>query len=162
MFPKDATNQKNLARANAFDPLPFAGSVMDKTKNLIRAVWDFTIQGGAVSTLLLLDDQGNPAVLPQGCVVSNVVIHTITGVTSGGAGTISLGLLSTVDLLAATAVTGLTAGSFVAGIPVGTAATWKGPVTAVNGTNLTLSIATAALTAGRIYIFVEYVQSSLT
>lgn len=164
MFPKDALSQKNITRANSFDPLPFAGTVMDRTKNFMRVVYDFAVLGGLVSTIPLVDDQGNPAILPQGAIVTNVTAHVITQPTSGGSATVALGsaiAAATTDLMAATAIASLTVG-FVAGTPVGTAATWKGPVTAANGSQMQVTIATAALTAGKIYYMVEYTQSTTT
>lgn len=164
MFPKDATSQKNLARANTYDPLPGSGTVIDRTKNMLRAVYDFSVLGGAVGNILLVDDQGNPATLPQGAIVTNVSLHIVTAVTSGGAATLSLGsniAAAVADLLGATAKATLVP-TFLAGIPVGTVATWIGPVTAVNGSQLQVAVGTAALTAGKIYFMVEYTQSSLT
>lgn len=165
MFPKDAKMQALLARGNNFDPLPGVGSVLDKTKCLLRAIYDFTVSGGAISTILLLDDQGNPAVLPLGAIVTNVVAHAIVAVTSAGAATVSLGsgiAGSVVDLQAATAKASLSLGAFVAGVPVGTAATWVGPVTAQAGSQVQVAIAAAALTAGKVAYFIEYVISTST
>lgn len=164
MYPKDALSQKNLSRANAYDPLPGSGTVLDRTKCLMRAVYDFSVLGGAIATIVLNDDQGNPAILPQGAIVTNVVLHVITSVTSAGAATLSLGsgiAASIVDLLAATAKASLVP-TFLAGIPVGTAATFVGPVTAVGGSQLQVAVGTAALTAGKIYFLVEYSQSTTT
>lgn len=159
MFPKDQTSQKNLARANTFDPLPGSGTIMDRTKNIMVAVYDFAVLGGAISTIPLVDDQGNPAVLPQGAYVTNVVAHVITACV-GVSGTLSLGTnlaASVVDLVAATAVASLTIGANIAGVPVGTAATWKGPITAVGGNNIVAAIATTPFTAGKVYFVVEYI-----
>lgn len=162
MFPKDATSQKNLARANNYDPLPGSGTVIDRTKCLMRAVYDFAVLGGAISTIPLVDDQGNPATLPQGAIVTSVVAHTVTSVTSSAVTGIALNLLTAGDMQASQVKATLAAGTFVAGTPVGTAATWVGPVTAVGGTQLAVTIITTAVTAGKIYYFVEYVQSTTT
>lgn len=165
MFPKDARSQALLVRGNAFDPLPGIGSVVDKTKCLLRAIYDFTVLGGAIATIPLVDDQGNAAVLPQGAIVTNVVAHVIVAVTSAGAATVSLGSNiagSVVDLQAATAKATLALGAFVAGVPVGTAATWVGPVTSQNGSQVQVAVAAAALTAGKIAYFIEYVISTST
>lgn len=155
MFASDAYAQALLAAANSHTPLEGLGSVIHKTKNCVRAVWDFAVQGGAVGTLNLLDDQGNPCILPKGAYVTNVVLDVVTPCTTSASGTGSLGLLTATDLLAATAAASIT--GLLAGVPVGTAATWKGPVTAVGGTQVTMGIATGALTAGKFSALIEYV-----
>lgn len=155
MFPSDAISQALLAAANAKTPLEGVGTVIHKTKCMVRAVWDFAVQGGAVGTLNLLDEQGNPAIIPKGGFVTNVVLDVVTAATTSASGTGSLGLLTTTDLLGATAAASIT--GVLAGVPVGTAATWKGPVTAVAGTQITFTIATGALTAGKFNAMIEYV-----
>lgn len=157
MFANDSTAQALLAGANSHSPLEGLGTVVHRTKNCIRAVWDFAVQGGAVSTINLLDEQGNPAILPKGAIVTNVVLDVVTPCTTSASGTGSLGLLTATDLLAATAAASIT--GFLAGVPVGTAATWKGPVTAVGGTQITFGIATGALTAGKFNAIIEYIVS---
>lgn len=173
MFPKDAISQKLLAAMNAKDPYagpqtnnwqPSVGTVVDRTKCFMRAVYDFTVLGGVASTIPLNDDQGNAAVLPQGAIVTNVVAHVITQPTSAGSATVALGSnisAATTDLMAATAKASLTVG-FVAGVPVGTAATWVGPVTGQTGSQIQVTIGTAALTAGKIYYCVEFLISATT
>lgn len=155
MFQSDAAAQALLASANSHTPLENIGTVIHKTKNCVRAVWDFAVQGGAVSTLNLLDEQGNPCMIPKGAYVTNVVLDVVTACTTSASGTGSLGLLTATDLLAATAAASIT--GILAGTPVGTAATWKGPVTAVGGTQVTMGIATGALTAGKFNAMIEYV-----
>jgi hypothetical protein len=164
MFPKDALSQKLMARANACDPLPNSGTVIDRSKNLMRVIYDFTVNGGAVGTIPLVDDQGNAAILPQGAIVTNVTAHVLVAGTTSASGTLALGSnisAATTDLMGATAMASLTLGAFVAGTPVGTAATWKGPVTAVAGSQIQATIATGALTAGKVAYLVEYVVSTL-
>lgn len=159
MLPKN--KQYLLDNYNNVDPHPQLGTFVDRTKNAMVVVYDFDAQGGATGTLKLLDDQGNPAIFPQGAIITNVVANVITDLTSGGLATVSLGLLTTTDLLAATNFDDLT--GFVAGVPVGTAASWVGPVTATEpGSQITATIGVAALTAGKVYFNIEYVINSLT
>ncbi len=42
-------------------------------------------------------------------------------------------------------------------VPVGTAATWVGPVTAVGGTQPWVNLTGSNLTAGKFNVFIEYV-----
>lgn len=162
MFPKDTVSQKNLARANAYDPLPGSGTIMDRTKCNMVVVYDFAVNGGAISTIPLNDDQGNAAFLPQGAIVTNVVCHVITAVTSSGTTGLALNCLTGGDLVASQVKGTLTIGAYVAGVPVGTAATRVGPVTAAGGTQVAATIITTAITAGKIYFDIEYVIHNIT
>lgn len=157
MFPNNARGNALLAIENVESPIEGLAMIVHKTKNLLCAVYDFAVLGGAVSSIPLVDDQGNPAILPVGAIVTNVVAYVVTAVTTAASGTLSLGLLTTTDLQGATAAGTLTLGAKVAGTPVGTAATWVGPVVTTTGTQLQASIATGALTAGKVKYFVEYV-----
>jgi hypothetical protein len=157
-FTNDAPGLALLTAFSNTSPFEGSGLPIHRTKNMMVVVYDFAVSGGATTgTKLLLDDQGNPATLPKGAIVTNVTADAITSVTSSGSGTLGLQLLTSSDLASAIAKTALAAGDFAAGVPVGTAATWVGPVTAVGGTQMQAIIATAALTAGKVKFFVEYV-----
>lgn len=145
-----------LAAANNDSPLEKIGTEIHRCKNMMKVVYDFSVLGGATGDILLLDDQGNAAILPLNAVVTNVTCSVLTAVTSAGSATVALKLLTSADLMAATAKASLASG-FVAGAPVGTAATWVGPVTAQAGTQIKATVGTAALTAGKLNYFVEYV-----
>jgi hypothetical protein len=130
-----------------------AGTVLIKERESAKkCVYDFSKQGGAIGTLNLLDEVGKPCVLPNKAVVWNVYIDTVTAPTSGGGATIAIssGQVAA-DIKAATAF-----GSYsglVAGIPVGNAAT-AFKLTADQ--KPTLTIATAALTAGKLNVQIIY------
>ena len=83
-------NQTLVPRANAYSPLEGLGKEVNGLKNLLKAVYDFSVLGGAVGAINLVDDQGLPAVLPLGAVVTRVFAAAVTAVTSGGAATVSL------------------------------------------------------------------------
>lgn len=160
MLTNDLPGQTLRTALNTHAPHEGAGDALNKTKNCLKAIWDFATLGGAASSINLLDEFGNAAVLPKGAYVTNVVAIVKTTATSGGSATLSLDALATADLMAATAVASLvsTAGSeLIAGKPVGTKASWVGPITAVAGTNVTATIAVAAMTAGKIIFSIEYV-----
>ncbi len=165
MFPKDTKSQQLLAAYNANDPDPRIGTFLNKTKNSLCAVYDFSVEGGAIATLPLLDDMGNPAILPQGAIVTNVVCNVITALASAGSATLALGSGNsgaTTDLLGATAKASLASG-LVAGVPVGTAATSVGPLNAsAAGCQVQATIAVATLTAGKIYFNIDYWINSIT
>lgn len=160
---KDSKGFKRLAQSpfrikKLSDVLPslFAASDTDNglgIKKVARGVYDFSVSGGAIGNYNLLpEDQ----LIPNKAIITQVYIDIITGMTSsGGTGTVRLTLNSAGDLLAA--VDADTISGIVAGIPVGTAATM---VKATADRNIVLAIATAALTAGKIAVFVEYVISA--
>lgn len=142
---------------NAQSPSEGLGEVIHKTPCLVKAVYDFAVQGGAIGNLLLLDDAGNKAILPTGAVVTRVRAYVVTAVTSAGSATVAGTLLAGGDMMAATAKASLTIGAFIDGVPAGTAATLKGPVVSATGTQLSVDVAVAALTAGKIQFFVDYI-----
>lgn len=138
------------------------GSNLNRKVGVIRAVYDFSLQGGAVGTVNLLeqDQEGlvkaKVAKLPDNAIIKQVMIDIQTAMASaGGTGTIALGANTTVDLLAA--VDADTLSGLVAGIPVGSAAT---AVKLTAERNLTATIGAEALTAGKIEVFVEYYLAS--
>ena len=167
-------NPALYTRAQNFDPLASLGDEVSENLNYKRFVYDFSVLGGAVSTIPLLDEQGNPAILPLASLVLSVVLDVVTAVTSAGSATVAFGCNSTTDLLGATAKASLGTG-LVAGIPVMTAATAvkivSGSGTAATltrrnfstiGQAVTATVAVAALTAGKIYLHTVFARSSAT
>jgi hypothetical protein len=167
-------NPALYTRAQNYDPMVGVGDEISEGMNYKRFLYDFATQGGAVGTQALVDEQGNPAVLPLGSVVMSVMVDMITAVTSGGAATVAIGCNGTTDLLGATAKASLASG-LVAGVPVmsaatavkvvsgsGTAATITRKNFSVVGQAVTATIATAALTAGRFYVHVVFARGSAT
>lgn len=168
-----ATNKKIRVRKGADAPIrDFSDRLNDNTplftlipelygtgtsntfrKCVAKGLYDFSVLGGAIGSYDLL---ASTDVIPNKAVVTNVYFDILTAFTStGGTGTIALGLNTTIDLLAAVDADTLSTG-LNAGIPVGTAATMK---KATADRNLVLTIATAAITAGKAVVFVEYVIS---
>lgn len=156
IFPQDSTNQNLLTRANNAAPLEGIGTVINKTKNMARYTYDFSVLSAVAGSVFLVDDQGNAASLPKGAIVTNVVMNVLTQPLPSTS-SVSLGLLTATDLMAQKAQGSIT--GFVAGAPVGTAATWVGPVVQQSGW-LAAPVATitgSTLTAGKMEFFIEYV-----
>lgn len=147
-------NQALLQRANACEPLPGLGSEINGLKNLKKCVFDFSIQGGAIGTLGLLDDLGNPVSFPVGAIITRTFVNVITAVTSAGSATVALTIATAADVLAATAKASLGIG-LSEGIQDGTVTHMIGPTTVAK--TLSAVVAVAALTAGKFEVFVEYV-----
>lgn len=117
-------------------------NLADEGFEIVKMVYDFSVDGGAVSFL-----QGCQA--GQQLVVNKAYMKVQTTCTSGGSATVSVGQTGGVaSLVAATAVASLTAGAVIAGV----AATGAGGIKIAAADYLGLDIAVAALTAGKIEV----------
>lgn len=118
-----------------------------RQENTAIATYDFTKDGGAVGTVTF------PLKLPSGAIVKRVFFDNVTSASSLGAATIGFSLQSSGDLKATnTAYTSWT--GRLAGIPDDTTTNM---IKLTAQRTLTMSIGTAALTAGKIKAFIEYV-----
>lgn len=120
-----------------------------------KAQYDFSVDGGAVSTITPTSN----TTIPANAIILGGIIDVLTTFTSGGSATIAVGTSagsSTTSLKAATAVATYTAG-LLAVVPVFTAATMV-KLTAAG--QITLTIGTAALTDGKANVIVAYLQSN--
>lgn len=118
----------------------------------VKVTYDFSVDGGAVGTIT----PKSSILIPAGAVIFGGFIQGITLPTSGGAATIAIGLGSGAQvaaLKAATAIATYAAGATVAIIPVFAAAN---VVKAAAETFVTFTIATAALTAGKVQVTLFY------
>lgn len=113
--------------------------------NTASGQYDFAKQGGAIGSY----DSGIH--LPNGAIIREVFFDVITAGTTSASGTVSFDANSTGDLKAALAAASWT--GKVAGIPIYTAATM---VKLTAARTLLFSIATGALTAGKINAYVDY------
>jgi hypothetical protein len=131
-------------------------------------VYDFSTDGGAVSTISLSGKSGE-AGLPDGSVVHRVHARALTACTSGGAATIAWGNTADPDGYSGTAIA---VASFTANATFNEASgagalLWDNTndagldyaVTSTAGTqDFSLTIGTAALTAGKIVFQVEFTR----
>ncbi|WP_405149445.1 hypothetical protein OG589_14550 [Sphaerisporangium sp. NBC_01403] len=133
--------------------------VMEGTRGIkeARGEYDFAVDGGAVSTITLRsapgDSNGNE--IPAGSLIMGGYIEVDTAVTSGGAATVAVNSEGAGDLQAAAAVSGApwsTTGR-KAITPVFTVGT---SVKTTVRRNLAVTVAAAALTAGRFRVVVMY------
>ena len=121
-------------------------NVRDNLSGEIRQIWDFSVDGGAIGTVNM------DVLLPADAIVTSGFIHVLTAVTSGGSGTLSFGLNSNVDMLAATAVASLTANAVIPIVPTNAV-----PVRLTAERELKATVATAALTAGKVAVYLRFV-----
>lgn len=168
--PQDIEKKLNLGDIK-HAPMLLGGQVVRRSVRVFKGVYDFSLQGGAISTINLLDAmqlQGSQPkllgaqaawpllYLPPGFIVLNCLFDVITALTSGGSPTLAFSTgVNAADLKAATAMATYT--GLLAGIPINTAATAvKVPLTqAKPGSVVSVAIATAALTAGKINVHLE-------
>ena len=157
MFPVDSQSQKRLTSINTASPTEGCGTILNQTKSCIKCFSSFALNTGATSTgYNLNDDQGNAAILPYNSYVTNVVAVVLISLATSASGALALtSQLGTADLMAAK--TTLTAGTLYAGAPVGTSATWVGPVTAKSGNQIQSAISVGALTAFSVEWICEFV-----
>lgn len=138
-----------------FDSVKLTGTNPgDSVLRTARAIFSFAIDGGAVSTITPVTTVS----LPDNAVITGGTINSTTACTSGGAATIAVGTSagsSTTSILGATAVA-----SFSLDARLNSAATFAATVKMTANGNVTLTIATAALTAGVIEVHLHYYVAS--
>ena len=128
-------------------------------------VYDFAKDGGAVSTISMKAVDPNGDLLPEGFVVTDIMLKTETTITSGGTPTITFGNTSDVDgYFVDVFALAATAGAMVRVGQVDGALMWDSTADAkkaylvssvANTQDLVMAIGTAALTAGKIRIIVK-------
>ena len=120
----------------------------------LEFLYDFSSLGGAISSITLTDASGNAQQIPGNSIITSFNAHVEAAVTSAGSATVAFGIVGDTDCFAgatAKASLGLNA---VLGHSNGTGL----PVHALAPTNVVATVATAALTAGKIKVFVSYIE----
>lgn len=121
------------------------GATFGNESKFVKLTYDFAEDGGATADTVKL------ATIGTGIIITKCTVHVETACTSGGSATVQIGP-TTADadgILAATAVASLTANHVVQ-----TAAA-QGLYVAADDT-IDVVVATAALTAGKINVYLEY------
>ena len=126
------------------------GDELASKVHAIKCNWKFSRDGGAVGAIDLKNEDGSDVVLPAGFLIWDSVILVKTTVTSGGSATLAFAAESANDIKTAEAVATFSGNAKVAGIPVGSAAS---AVLCTASRTPTLTVATAALTAGEFDLF---------
>ena len=126
------------------------GEVAVLSKKL-KLSYDFATDGGAIGDVTL-----RGGALPKNAVVTGGYIYNHTAMTSGGSATVAINIPTddAAGLKAATAYGTIGAAGAVALIQTGAAANFSEITTAER--EITISIATAALTAGAFTLVLEY------
>lgn len=114
-------------------------------------LYSFATDGGAVGDITLRGDS-----IPSGAIITDVLIHVDTALTSGGAATVALKAESAADLNAADAISGApwsTTGAKRGDLDADTA-----PVKTTAARSIVATVGTAALTAGKFSVYVTYLE----
>jgi hypothetical protein len=145
--------QFNFNRGSAAMAKHQLGTVVFKQRETsMKCTYDFSTQGGAVGTVNLKAEDGKNCTIPKKAIIRDTLIDVVTAPTSGGSATIAIGSgASATDLKGATAIASYT--GLVAGIPIGSAAT---AIKMAADQNPYITIATAALTAGKLNVHIKY------
>jgi hypothetical protein len=127
---------------------------MFKNKPCIQEyVYDFAVDGGSVGQIRL-DTKAGAKPIPSNAIIKAVYYNVETAMTSGGSATVSIG-----DVGASARYLALTAfdnAAYTANAPKAAAIGVPVKVTAANIGQFSVSVAVAALTAGKISFMVEY------
>ena len=123
-------------------------SVLRNEKQLIRFEYDFAVDGGAIGNIALRPDITQ---LKENMIVTDIIVHAEAALTSAGTPTVTFGDGTDVDAFLANAYGTLDA---LDGVSRGAA------LAVLLGADpvLTMSVGTAALTAGKLEIYVEVIS----
>jgi hypothetical protein len=123
---------------------------LENAKKIAICEYDFAIEGGAVGDITL---RGN--VLPAGAYIVGGCLDVETALASGGAATLAVKSVAAGDLLPATGKATFEANSVIGLGPNVNGGKLVGPTTAP--TYIKATVGTAALTAGKFTVAVEYI-----
>jgi hypothetical protein len=127
---------------------PTPSIIAPQLGGIIKATFDYAEHGGAVGDIAL------DLKLPDNAIVYQGLIDVVTDPTSGGSATVALKIEGSADLLAATAIASVT--GQLDTVPDGTAAN---VVKLTAERTLTVTVTTAALTAGKFHVYLTYFLS---
>lgn len=122
-------------------------------KKIARGIYDFTQDGGLVSTIPLMGG----TLIPSGATITGGFIEVHTQLTSGGSATIAVQVNAANDILTAVAVASWTTGvKNILPAPTAGALTASTAVRTTANRDISIVIAVAALTAGKFSVVLEY------
>jgi hypothetical protein len=116
---------------------------------IARATWDFAVDGGTVAA------HATTVTLPAKALITRSWIYVVTQIVDAGSGTMAISCEDANNIKTATDLTGTAAGGFIEGASTGAISAAVGSINAACA--ITFTIATAAATAGKLTVFVEYV-----
>lgn len=126
------------------------GTGLGRTRRAV-GLYDFAVDGGTVGDITLRGDT-----IPSGAVITDAILNVETALTSGGAATVAIKVESAADINAADAISGAPWSTTGAKRTDFTATT--APIVTTAARSIVATVATAALTAGKFKVAIEYVQ----
>lgn len=140
---------------------PIAEGVPGPRLKLARGLYDFAVDGGAISTIGLMAAEHR---IPAGATIIGGWVEVHTQLTSGGAATIAVGVETNTDIVPAVAVASWTVGRkrVVPGLTVGNTLAASDVVRTSADRNITMTIATQTLTAGKFSVMLLYADPLVT
>lgn len=122
---------------------------IEPVKRVAYFEYDFSRDGGVIGDIPLRGDS-----FPEGAVITGGMVHVKAALTGGASATISLKVESAADVMAPATMAGLVTNALLDVKPDGAAA--NAIRTTENGRQVVATIATAALTAGKLAVALEY------
>lgn len=120
-------------------------------RRMAVGLFDFAADGGVVGDITLRGDR-----IPSGAIVTDVLIHVDTVLTSGGAATVAVKVEGAGDAQAAAAVSG--APWSTAGAKRGSLTATAAPVKTTAARSIVATVGTADLTAGKFSVYVSFLE----
>lgn len=144
-----------LVHVNDLQPTAVTSSVFVPHDRNLVVEYDFATHGGAVGTINLTQ------VIPKGAILkaNEATIETITPLTSGGLATIEVGYAGVNNAFHAS--TAFSAAPFNAANSVAAPTPAANRVKLTAGTTATVTIGTAALTAGKFKLYIPYIINNV-
>lgn len=124
--------------------------LIEASRRTATAHYDFAVDGGTVGDIALRGQK-----IPQGAIITDVLIDVETVLTSGGAATVAVKAESAADLNAADAISG--APWSTTGAKRGDLTATSAPIKTTAERTITATVATSALTAGKFSVIVSYI-----
>lgn len=124
--------------------------LIEASRRTATAHYDFAVDGGTVGDIALRGQK-----IPQGAIITDVLIDVETVLTSGGAATVAVKAESAADLNAADAISG--APWSTTGAKRGDFTATSAPIKTTAERTITATVGAFALTAGKFSVIVSYI-----
>ena len=121
----------------------------------LKFMYDFAALGGTAGAKVLTAADGTAQTIPDNAIITKYVLDVVTEITSGGSATIALGA-ATDGAAIIKAATAYDNAAYVAATQVGGIPAASKKLT--GDRNCIATIATSALTAGKFYLYITYIE----
>jgi len=122
-----------------------------QASKVVRSTYDVAVDGGTIAS----HDLGEN--IPANAIIKKAYYQVTTQFVDAGSGTVAIQCATAGDIRAAADLTGSSAGAILDGVPTGSAATMVD--VGASECDITAVVAGAAQTAGKLVLWVEYVNT---